>query len=361
MGAFQWGVDDATRRGARIRAASYEQQMARISFLLVLALGFACSSKDGPPEDDAGSDTGTDAPIPDSAMPDTAIDAPVVDAGPDVFDAGPLTGDSYLFIVDMLDLGVPDAVDETIVPGFDLDDRVSDRSDAETCNTEDFTSPPPDDEEGVDNVLGPVLAEGEDEFMIRAALDNNVASGLILLMLEVRGVDDLTTDDRVEVDVLFGLLPTGTTMPMLEGDGGFVPGQTFDVDSRSLLDDRMSARVSLPGVIVDGRVMAGPGGLNLTVPFGAETITLQLNRVEARFDIAADAITNGVIGGSLDVEDTAAELGGIGGFDEDLVRLVLRGAADLDREGAFCTAASIGLVFEGVETVKGEIVDPPTP
>ena len=197
--------------------------------------------------------------------------------------------------------------------------------------------------------------------MIRAALDNNVASGLILLMLEVRGVDDFTNDDRVEVDVLFGVLPSGVTMPMLEGDGGFVPGQTFDVDSRSLLDDRMTARVSLPGMIIDGRVHAGPGGLNLTVPFGADTITLQLNRVEARFDITEDTLSNGVIGGSLDVEDTAAELGGVGGFDEDLVRLVLRGAADLDREGAFCTAASIGLVFEGVDTVRGEIVDPATP
>ena len=132
---------------------------------------------------------------------------------------------------------------------------------------------PPDDEPGVDNVLGPVLAEGEEMFMIRAALDNNVASGLILLMLEVRGVDDFTNDDRVEVDVLFGVLPSGVTMPMLEGDGGFVPGQTFDVDSRSLLDDRMTARVSLPGMIIDGRVHAGPGGLNLTVPFGVDTIT----------------------------------------------------------------------------------------
>ena len=26
------------------------------------------------------------------------------------------TGDSYLYVVDMLDLGVPDALDETIVP-----------------------------------------------------------------------------------------------------------------------------------------------------------------------------------------------------------------------------------------------------
>ncbi len=330
---------------------------------IAILFALACSSNDGPPvEEDSGTDAGTDAPMPDAPMPDAATDAPVEeDSGPDAFDAGPLTGDSYLFIVDMLDLGVPDADDDTIVPGFDLDDRVSDRSDLETCNTEDFTSPAPDDEAGVDNVLGPVLASGEEEFMIRAALDQNVERGLILMMMEVRGVDDFVNDDRIEVDVLFGLLPAGVLAPMLEGDGGFVPGQTFDVDSRSLMDDRMTARVSLPGQITDGRVQAGPGGLNLTVPFGADVIELQLNRVEARFDISADALANGVIGGSLDVEDTAAELGGVGGFDESLVRLVLTGAADLDREGGVCTSASIGLVFEGVESVLGEVIDPAAP
>ena len=338
--------------------------MARLPFLALalVSLSLACSSKDGPPDPDVGTgDGGIDAPVPDADMPDAPTPDVPVDVGPDTFDAGPLTGDSYLFVVDVLDLGVPDPLDDTIVPGFDLDDRVSERSDATTCNKEDFTSPPPDSEEGVDNVLGPALAEGESEFMIRAALDNNVATGRILLMLEVRGVDDLVDDDRVVVDVLFGQLPAGVLAPVLEGDGSYVPGQTFDIDSRSLLADRMTARVSLPGVIVGGRVMAGPGGLNLTVPFDDDTIELQLDRVEARFDITEDTISNGVMGGSLDVDDTAAELGGVGGFDEDLVRFVLRGAADLDRVGSFCTAASIALVFEGVDTVKGEVVDPPTP
>ncbi|MEM9067546.1 MAG: hypothetical protein AAGE52_03540 [Myxococcota bacterium] len=326
----------------------------------------ACSSNDGPPGD-AGSDAfdaGTDAVVGgdtgvDSAMAeDAGVDA--FDAG---FDAGPLTGESYVYVFDLLDVGAADpAGDPNIVPGFDLDGVTSDGTEVETCRTPDFTSPAPDSEEGVDNAIGPLLADQEEDFRIRASTAASVRSGRLLILLEVRGVDDFENDDRVEVDVLFGLLPAGLEAPIFSGER-FLAAQTFNIDARSLEDDMMTARVSLPGEINDGRLRAGPGRLALTVPLGDEVLMLDLERVELRADITEDNLELGVLGGALDVAATAEALAGVSGFEQPLVMLVLNGAADLDRVGANCTAASIGLVFRGVDAVKGDVVmpDPPPP
>lgn len=327
-----------------------------------LLCALACSSKEGPPTEDAAvdgsaADAAVDATEPRDSGLDTGFDA-AVDAGFDAaVDAGPLTGDDYFYVFDVLDIGAAaPGGDPTIVPGFDLDGVVSDGTEIETCRTPDFTSPPPDSEMGVDNSLGPLLAREESTFNIRANLRGSVQTGALLVLLRLRGVDDLVDDDRVEVDVLFGLLPEGTAAPALAG-ARFEPGQTFDIDGRSL-DAEMNPRVTLPGRIVDGRLRAGPGNLGLSIPFGAELVELQLDRVELRADVATTSLSRGVIGGALDVEETALALEPISDFDIALIRLVLNGAADLDRVGSACTSVSVGLVFEGVDAIEGVVRAP---
>ena len=324
----------------------------------VLLCAAACSNRGAPPaEGDGGPEAGRPDATLDAGALDAENDAPwdaAADAVLDTFDAGPLTGDEYFYVFDLLDIGAPEPEgDPTIVPGFDLDGVVSDGSEIETCRTADFTSPPPDSESGVDNALGPLLAREEPRFNIRANLRGSVRIGKLLVLLRLRGVDDLVDDDRVEVDVLFGLLPEGVAAPAFVGER-FEPGQTFDVDARSL-DAEMQPRVTLPGQIVGGRLRAGPGRLGLSIPFGADLVELQLDRVELRADVSATELSRGVIGGALDVEDTAVALEPISDFDIALIRLVLGGAADLDREGGACTSASIGLVFAGVEAIEGTV------
>lgn len=326
---------------------------------LASALMIGCSSRDTPPDVDAGTDAGP----PESGVEDTGVDGPEdggdgdagVDSGP--VDAGPLTGESYLYVLDRLDVGAPEpGGDSTIVPGFDLDGQDNRVMLAlESCRVRDLTSPPPDDEGGVDNALGPILAANEEQFFLRQNLAVSVQAGTLLVLAEVRGVDDFVNDDRVELDILFGVLPEGVAMPQLEVSGRFVPGQTFDIDARSL-----EPVVTLPGRIVDGRLQAGPGALSLTVPVGEQLITLGLDRVRIRFDITETSLARGVVGGALNVNETIEELVGIDGIDEGAVRAFLPLVADLDRdaEAGRCTSVSIALVFDGATAMRGEVVTP---
>ncbi len=313
----------------------------------------ACSDREPPPDEDAGQldAAAVDAPSGDDVLADDAGTDGGTDAGTD---AGPLTGETYVYVLDFMDVAAAEeGGDPAIVPGFDLDDRVSAADDLETCRREDFTSPAPDNEPGVDNRLGPTLASQEEMLHVRSNLIGNVRLGNVLVLLEVRGVDDFVNDDRVEVDVLFGLLPEGVEMPMLMADFRYVPGQTFDLDPRSFLDDGTTIRVSLAGRIVDGRLDAGPGSLTLTVPFEMDTVELDLKRVRSRFDISETGLARGVIGGSLDVEETAMRLAEVTEFDAATLEIILNGSADLDRIDGRCRSVSIGLVFDGTTAVKG--------
>jgi len=163
---------------------------------------------------DAATDSSTDAST------DTALDAAPVDAGP-------LTGDTYVFVTDVLDMAAPDpAGDPAVTSGFNLDDRVSDTTDSLGCRKADRTAPPPDSFEGVDNELGPLLVSSESSFGFIANLHTVVRTGELLLLLRLRGVDDLVNDDRVELDLLFGQLPPGTLAPVRTAADRFEAGQS---------------------------------------------------------------------------------------------------------------------------------------
>lgn len=299
---------------------------------------------------DAGRDAGVDA---------GGVDAGRMDAGQPP-DAGPLTGDTHFYVLDFIDLGVPDRSDPTICPGFDLDGVVTAPGDLNGCRKLDYTSPAPDSIPGVDNQLGPALAELEPTFGIRANIAAGVRDGSLLILAQVRGVDDFDDDDAVLVDVMYGLLPPGVFAPRLSGDG-FEPGQTFDVDARTLDADAMTPLVTLPGRIVAGRLRAGPGMVKLLIPFGATDVELDASETQLRADIGPDALERGVLGGSLSVEDTLAALAAADppGFEEPLARLLLETEADLDAEGpATCHSISIGIEFAGVRAVRGDAVSP---
>jgi len=337
-----------------------------VIFLALVPLLASCSDRSTPPpactpgvtcEPDASvADTGVDSAVPDAAE-DAAMDATMdaaVDSGP--IDAGPLTGDSYVFVTDVLDVGAADPMGDPLeVFGFDLDGRVSDATDLMGCRKVDRRAPPPDSFDGVDNELGPLLSQSEASFGFIANLHTVVRTGELLLLLRLRGVDDLTNDDRVELDLLFGQLTPGTFAPATSIDGRFVAGQTFDVLADSF-DAAGDARIVLPGQIVDGRVRGSAGDFTLSIPFMGRAVPLQMAGVRVRFNVSTMAFDTGVLGGGLDVDTTVAALVG-GGVDESLARLVLEGAADLQPDMRNrCQSVSVGLVLAGVPAVLGDTV-----
>lgn len=271
-------------------------------------------------------------------------------------------GMAQTYVMSVLNIGqaAPDG-DQSVVPGFNLDGRVSDMLDEYGCFHEDFTSPPPDSEQGVDNQLGPILASVGSSLDIEGTISTNIAEGDLLILVTVEGIDDYTNDPCVTVNLELGTMEgTGATMPMLGADGLLSPGQTINVDQRSV------GLVSTEGEIVNGRLRAGPVDVELNLPIMGMSLTLNIRQALLRFDISADAISNGLLGGALGVEETVTAIVSVAPEDipESLARSILEGQADLqpayDAElmGLACEAVSVGLVYDGVPAVRGDEVTP---
>jgi hypothetical protein len=264
------------------------------------------------------------------------------------------TGETYLFVASVIDIGQADPTgDPNIVPGFNLDGITSDDTDPMGCFKTDFNSGPPDNIEGVDNQLGPILAALEGSFDVSGSIADAIADGSIALMMKVSNVDELANDSCVTVEILLGEVPGGGA-PMLGGDGLLVPGQTFDIDSRSV------GMATFEGAIVNGRVQGGPVAIPLAVPLDeTTTLTLNIANAEVRFNIGdGTSVNTGVIGGGLDIEETLTAITmAVMDVPEMLARTLLENQADLapDSTGQ-CRSVSMGLIFDGVSAVEGNTI-----
>ncbi len=275
-------------------------------------------------------------------------------------DGGFGAGASHTYVMSMLNIGQADpAGDPNIVPGFNLDGRNSNEDDQYGCFHPDFTSPPPDNETGVDNQLGPILSSVGMSLDIEGTIQENIADGSLLILLTVEGVDDFTNDACVNVKLELGTMQdTGSETPMLDGSGMIAGGQTINVDSRSV------GLVETQGEIVNGRLRAGPVDVSLSLPIEGAALTLNIRQALLRFDISEGGLSDGLLGGALDVEETVSAIVAIAPDDipESLARSILEGQADLnptyDAEimGLACEAVSIGLIYDAVPATRGDEV-----
>lgn len=268
-------------------------------------------------------------------------------------------GMTRTYVVSALDVGQADpAGDPDVVPGFNLDNRVSDMDDAQGCFQLDYKSPPPDNEDGVDNQLGPILSSLGSSFDIAGTIAENIADGSLLILVTVEDIHDFTNDSQVTVKLELGTLEgTGATAPELDAMGNLAANQTINVNVASV------GLVEIPdGRIVNGRLQAGPVDLMLDLPVQGMTLTLNIRTAQLRFDIMDASFDTGVLGGELDIDETVAAVAMVAGdsVPETLVRSVLEGQADLQPDAAGdCQAVSVGLVLDGTVATRGEEVTVP--
>lgn len=155
--------------------------------------------------------------------------------------------------------------------GFDLDGRISDRSDRESCGQADFVTP--DGEAGVDNAFANVLPLIERvggtalEGLVQAAINE----GDLLVMLEVDGIDALDRDDAVTVTLMRGL-----GHPYIGTDDRIEPWQTYDADA-------LSPWSTAEARIVGGVLEAGP--LEFELPIYVFDFEFLVTVTEARLRV----------------------------------------------------------------------------
>ncbi|MEM9193126.1 MAG: hypothetical protein AAGF12_28390 [Myxococcota bacterium] len=309
-----------------------------LAILLSLALAVGCG------DDDGGGDT------PEGGTPDaTGGDTPDADTGPDT---------TYFFVADTVAVAEAMMGNAMIVGGFNLDDAVTASGDTTTgCGKMDFTSPPPDNEPGVDNQLGPILAGLPGDLNVAGALRDTVNEGDLLLLFEVSGVNGTNFDPNVTVDIFLGTLTEGTMMPMLAGDR-LAPGQTFDINASVGDQANGTPLASVQGQIREGRLQAGPADIPIDITLGDITVTLAIRTAQIRvsFNAAVDSGTSGIIGGALrnmELVDNLAAIPDLEG-NEALVMGILQSQADLEPgDDGRCGAVSIGLEFTLAQATKG--------
>ena len=245
------------------------------------------------------------------------------DAEADCTGDDPSDGATEVFIIDSLRIG-----DANV--GFNLDGV-----DTPAGCTNDFCRRGPEDGRGgVDNRLGPILADISetigDDFDANRSIEDSLLEGSMLLLIRMRDVDDWSDDSCVSVDFFVGHDP--------EDPPTIAAGRTYQVDSRSLagsqtdIDDPVIS-FDRNGLIEGGVFRGGPAAFAFTFPINEETdLSIEISEARLRWDASASSITGGVLGGYVTLHDLLGALRNVEQAQSYLsvVSTVMQNQADID-------------------------------
>ncbi len=224
-----------------------------------------------------------------------------------------------------------------VAVGFDLDGRISDADDEETCHQDDLTDP--SGQQGVDNQLAklwPALAPLVGE-AVQELLQGAINEGRFLLAVELEGDHDGVNGEGLTLHLYRAL-----TDPDIGTFGLIAPDQTFYLD----YDKPVSV---VEGVsLVDGEIHAGPVDFEIPIEVLEASFLMRVRGGQIRFTIAQDGTYHGALGGAINVADVLDELYQTNARAEaELVTPIFVNNADLGKVDGACTEFSMALGFEG--------------
>ena len=223
------------------------------------------------------------------------------------------------------------------IDGFNLDDRVSDSNDLETCGKADRVDS--DGREGIDNQLAVIfnalalIVEDTPQIAIQGAINE----GRILMMVELEGLDDLKNDDQVTLRFF-----RGAGRPIIGNLGLINPYQTFLVDYTTPMS--IAKDVSL----VNGVIEAGPIDFEVPVDVLDANFPMAVQGGRIRVELSEDGTMTGLIGGSINVDKVLRDFGEVvAGNEDEMARPIFERSADLRRVDGQCTELSLAFGIEG--------------
>lgn len=340
---------------------------------LVLACGLAlvgCGDGTGDGMVDGYEFPARDEVCADGEEPPCATDTPAQSAEARTVELDEsMEAETHTFIVNVIAL--PEAVDPdgpggapAEAAGFNLDNLNSGEgistSDA-TCEefVPDYVSVTDSNHVGVDNALqglvgtieGLLSAEdcpgGTTDGCLDAQLQEQIADGSLLLLMEVSGVNSFTNDSEVSVRLFLGATQDGGP-PMVDGGGTLTAGQTFV--------EEMGLGAAVDGDIFQGRLRATTPLLPIAINTGDFSLTLEISNAEVRFDISESGLSNGAIGGFITTESIIMAASMIMPGIEDTVRGIVESIADVQpssADPAVCDSVSVGLTFGATTAIQG--------
>lgn len=294
--------------------------MRRAAVLCALALLGACD--DGA----MGDDPPLDAMVADAVI-ETCPAAQAI-AG-DCPEATP--AEAAIAVIDTLAFAEIDP-EANAVAGFDLDDRVSESDDDESCRQVDFVAP--DGREGIDNQLASLwpTIEAVTGDAVGGLIQGAINNGDLLIGLGITVEGDQVT---LGVQTLRG-------NPLIGTDAKLLSHQTFTRDAES-------APSMATGVREGEWLVAGPFEVVLPLVILSFKVDLIVSGAYLRVRYDDDGHIEGSLGGGISVEQFMGALS-VADVPEGLisfVRTTLQSRADLDRDDTGrCRGLSAGLVFE---------------
>lgn len=243
-----------------------------------------------------------------------------------------------VFVIDIM--AFAEMNDDGEVWGFDLDGDVTDLGDSKGCGKRDFTDP--EGTEGIDNAFAQLLPalENTEAVAIKGLLQDAIASGELLLMLEVTGLDDLENDDCVTVT--FG---QALGDPLIGTDTQMLDGQSFGRDP-----DRPPV-VMEGATLVDGTVMAEGLAFELNLQILDAPLAIKVTDGAVRMDLSPDGSeATGYFGGGFSI-DYVMEVVDDNAIDDtltELLRVALPAAADLDGPEGECKYMSVAFEYDAI-------------
>lgn len=232
--------------------------------------------------------------------------------------------------------------------GFNLDGVVS-TGEGTTCVdlAPDYQSINDPGENGVDNGLAtlvPLLNMAAGGGSLDEGIASQIASGSLLLVMEVSGIDNYTTDSSVMLSLHRGEVAGG--MPLLAEDGTLAPGQEFMLTAVS---------PAVMGSITNGRLRAQTDALPVTIDTGnpdVGAITLTFHNAQIRANISKTGLAVGAIGGAIVIEELVMTAEMVRPGAGDLVRSAVTGDLQPDPANtANCASLSAGLSFTAIDHV----------
>jgi hypothetical protein len=239
--------------------------------------------------------------------------------------------------------------EEGLVDGFDLDGLDSPVGELESCGHGDIGAP--DGRTGIDNQLGRTWSVLEPLVgtATEALLQGIINEGRFLMMYQLTDLDDLVNDDDVQLELFYG-----NGSPDIGTYGVITPDQTFTID------DTKEATPVLPVSLVDGVIEAGP--MDFTVPLDVleEYLEIRVKNGRVRIEVHEDGTFTGVMGGSVDVEDSMTQLLDTNASQEArLVEPIFYNSADMGYVDGACTMLSVAFGFEGTNAFVVRYDDTP--
>ena len=256
---------------------------------------------------------------------------------PEYFEGGGYVLDEAVTNV-VSEVGFHGELEPGVVYGFNLDGRVSDTADEETCGKMDFTSSV--GEPGVDNQLAAIwpIVESLIGDQVTSLLQQAIADGRFLLMLEMRGLDDPQDDDEVRFTVMRGSL-----VPQYNADGIILPGQTYRIDESfpmSVVEDAQ---------VIGGVLEAGPIEFEVPIFIFDAAFGMKFRDGRLRVEIQEDGTFSGVMAGAVNIDEFLGEiLQTAAAAEAELVLPIFQSYADMQREDGECKSFSAAFTFRSV-------------